>query len=119
MKGHSANPGGRTKGYKRFAKDILKETGQGQELLDYLLKVFRADKELGGVTLKDRHWAAEQLLNRGLGRPPQVVEIDNGLGDDVGPTSIPMDQMSDAELEAIEKAADVLERHAKKRVIDV
>jgi len=105
---------GRPKGYKGLARAIQKESDGGQELIDFLFDVLRAKNE-AGATLAARQWACEQLLNRGYGRAPQVVEVSTSLDSDAVATAIDVGAMSDEELEIWEKAADIAARHANKR----
>lgn len=112
--GVSGNPGGRPKGYKGLAKLIQKRSDGGEELIIFLFDVLRGEHELG-ATLGARQWACEQLLNRGYGKAPAIVEVHNSLDDDAVATVIDTRGMTDEELEIWEKAAEIAERHANKR----
>ena len=65
-KGVSGNPGGRPKG---LVRRIREETNDGEELVDYMLGVFR---DLAAPA-RDRTAAATWLADRGFGRPTQTV----------------------------------------------
>lgn len=78
-----------TKGDPRINRDgpkrglaalIREETGDGEELVRFALRVLRGDETItiGGEafppTLRDREWAADWLANRGFGKPPSAPE---------------------------------------------
>ena len=116
---HAHKPTGRPKGYKSLAMDIQRRTGNGEKLMDFLLDVFNAEASLDGVKMSERMWACEQLLNRGWGRFPSVVEV-HTLDSDAVPNEVDVDDMTNEELEALEEAGKILEKHSSKRkVIDV
>ena len=113
------NMGGRPKGYKGFAKEIMKRTNNGADLLDFIKSVLDGTCD-GGSTLAAKMWATEQLLNRGLGKAPQVIEINNNIDHDAAIHAIDYDKLREDELEVLEKAADIMGRHTSKRTpIDV
>jgi hypothetical protein len=72
VKGQSGNPGGRPKG---LVKKIREDTDDGEQIADFVLRVFRGEME--GVRLKDRIDAATGLADRGFGKPVQAMEIEN------------------------------------------
>jgi hypothetical protein len=89
-KGVSGNPGGRPKG---LVRRIREETGDGEELVDYMLRVFRAE----GESTKTRVEAASWLADRGFGRPQQTTLV--GAADEQAKPS-PYANMTAEELRA-------------------
>jgi Family of unknown function (DUF5681) len=67
--GVSGNPGGRPKG---LVRRIHEETGDGAELVDYMLSVFRDGHE----STKSRVQAATWLADRGFGKPTQTQAVE-------------------------------------------
>jgi Family of unknown function (DUF5681) len=67
--GVSGNPGGRPKG---LVRRIREETGDGAELVDYMLSVFRGGHE----STKTRVDAATWLADRGFGKPTQTQAVE-------------------------------------------
>lgn len=61
--GTSGNPGGRPKGLRGY---ILERTQQGEELVDFMIQVFRGDFS---ADLRMRAQAATWLTDRAFGRP--------------------------------------------------
>ena len=106
--------GGRRKGYKGLARDIQNMSGSGIELVEFMFAVLRGEVP-EGASLGAKQWACEQLLNRGYGKAPQVIEISQSLDSDATASVIDVAGMSDEELEVWEKAAEIASRHANKR----
>lgn len=84
--GVSGNPGGRTKASKaavELAKYVRDQTSGGVELVDFMLAVLRGEpsgpaEDAEPWDAKSRCWAAQQLLDRGFGKPQQHIEITTG-----------------------------------------
>jgi hypothetical protein len=89
-KGVSGNPGGRPKG---LVRRIREETKDGEELVDFMLGVFRAE----GESTKTRVEAASWLADRGFGRPQQTTLV--GAADEQA-TPSPYANMTAEELRA-------------------
>jgi hypothetical protein len=87
---HPRKPGGRPKG---LVRRIREESGDGEELVDYMLRVFRAE----GESTKTRVEAASWLADRGFGRPQQTTPV--GTADARASVS-PLSDLSDEELDA-------------------
>lgn len=68
-KGVSGNPDGRPKG---FVQAIREQTGNGQELVAFMLQVFRGRQPK--ARLRDRMDAATWLADRAFGKPVQQME---------------------------------------------
>jgi hypothetical protein len=93
-------------GARQVAELIQKESEGGAELVKYLFDTFR------GVNFADdslRKWACEQLLDRGFGRAPQVIDVNIEHSEaQQGPTPDQLAYATDDELEALEQAQAVL-----------
>ena len=61
LAGQSGNPGGRPVGFHNY---IQERTGDGSELTDFVLSVFRGEN---GASTKERMDAATWLADRGFG----------------------------------------------------
>jgi len=73
-KGQSGNPGGRPKGLASYVRE---KTLEGEELVDFYLKVFRGEKIDGKKPgLRYRMEAGSWLSDRGFGKAVQRQEID-------------------------------------------
>jgi hypothetical protein len=70
--GVSPNPTGRPKGTRNFANTIQVQTKDGEELVRFMLRVFRGNLAGTKVRLEDRMAAATWLADRGFGKPSQV-----------------------------------------------
>jgi hypothetical protein len=64
-KGASGNPGGRPKG---LVRKIREETRDGEEMVEYMLRVARDEDEATKVRVEAYTW----LADRGFGRPTQA-----------------------------------------------
>lgn len=123
-KGNKAALGrGRPKGFKGLAKKIQRETEGGDELLEFALAVFRGGGPEGsgfehlGKKFSERWDAFVWLSDRGYGKAPLVIEAHHE--GEVATAIVPdLSEFSDEELEAMDAAAAVVERHRKK-LIDV
>ena len=67
--GQSGNPGGRPKGFRNYINDV---TADGNDLVDFVISVFRGDH---GEDMRLRMDAATWLADRGFGKPI----VDTGL----------------------------------------
>ncbi len=61
--GQSGNPGGRPKGFRNYINDV---TADGNDLVDFVISVFRGDH---GEDMRPRMDAATWLADRGFGKP--------------------------------------------------
>jgi len=69
QKGQSGNPSGRRdRGLVAYIKE---QTGDGREIIDYVLSVLRDER----ASTRHRLQAAEWLSDRAFGRPRQEVEL--------------------------------------------
>ncbi len=74
--GKSANPLGRPTGYAGLARYIKSQTSDYREMADILLAIARDSEH------KDRLAAVAMLLDRGLGKPIQSIEMQAVLSRD-------------------------------------
>jgi len=106
-KGKSGNPAGRLKGYAAVARQILKETGNGSELVVHALTVFRDPKESAARRDEMHTW----LSDRGLGRPVAMLDLSAEINTGQAPGAVDLSGLSDAELALIERSlAGVLDQ---------
>lgn len=89
LPGYSLNPTGNPKGASGLAKMIRKRTGDGDELVTFAQRLLRGqpvqryDNE-GNPTdmlvpsMDDMKWAAQWLSDRGYGKAPMTIEINEG-----------------------------------------
>jgi hypothetical protein len=61
---------------KAFSELVLKQTRNGEELLEFVLKVFRDDQ----MPFRDRMIAMNWLADRAFGKAPQHVDVDVSVG---------------------------------------
>lgn len=104
-KGQSGNKGGRPKGFKGLAREIQERTGDGRDLVEFALKVFKGEPLVeGGPTPKlELRWQAlEWLSDRGFGKPVQSIDLNVSEG---GPTHMDLRQATPEELAVLEKFA--------------
>ena len=73
QEGQSGNPGGRPKG---FGSLIRAHTGEGEELVVFMLRVFRG--QVRGLKPRDRIHAASWLADRAFGKPSQPMSENVG-----------------------------------------
>jgi hypothetical protein len=92
VKGQSGNPGGRP---RSFAAVIRAHTRDGEELVRFMLKVFRG--ELADAKVKDRVDAATWLADRGFGKPTQGLEVTGREGEALLPVALVQAAVVDAE----------------------
>lgn len=84
--GNSANPGGRPKG---LAELVRRETKDGAELVRFMLRVLRGQKQ----PLRYRLEAAAWLADRGFGKALQQMELS---GPGAEPLTIRIEYSADA-----------------------
>lgn len=112
--GVSGNPAGTSRQQQNSARAIAmyirKETRDGAEIADFALAVLRAGgvnaasgpvmHGLTDVTMQDKRWAADFLMDRCFGRAPQTIEIQTD-GEPV--PAIVLTGVTDADLDAAER----------------
>jgi hypothetical protein len=110
------NPGGRPRGAAGLAAIIQRETQGGEELVQYVLRVFRS-RSSDEPTIKhfyseaDIQWAIGWLTDRGFGKAVQTLELATGTTDhEVNAIAATLVMMSDAELETYERELEIAER---------
>ena len=69
-KGHAGGPG-RPPGFRGVAKRIMKETRNGDELVEWALSVWRDET----LPMSERWRAHDWLSDRGLGKPITVAHV--------------------------------------------
>lgn len=93
--GKSGNPTGRPKGFKGVAAAIMRETGDGDELIRYALETFR--NTAGNKSHAERWEAMCWLADRGIGKPVAMVE----LAAQLTAGAAPEDDALDAQLDSL------------------
>jgi hypothetical protein len=92
MPGQSGNPGGRPKG---LVRRIREETRDGDELVEFMVRVFRDED----APRRDRIAAVEWLADRGWGKAALPIRQEVDV-----PTDSPFDQLTDEERDAVIQA---------------
>ena len=77
LPGRSGNAGGRPKRLSTLIGKIQRDTRDGEDLVDFMLRTFRSGP------MRYRMEAAHWLTERGFGRAPQVVEHTGDKGDPI------------------------------------
>lgn len=101
--GQSGNPTGRPRGFKAVAAEIMKETGDGAELVKFALDTWR---NVAGNRSHSERWEAFcWLADRGIGKPVAMVElaahIDVGAPSELDALDALLAPLTDAELEIL------------------
>ena len=86
-------------------------TNNGNEMLKFVLELFRNEHEDIVVTTGQRIWAMEWLADRYFGKAAQVVETITDAKPNVIDANF--DTMSDADLERLEEAGNIIEANKK------
>ena len=113
--GQSDNPSGRPKGTRDLVGYVLETTDGGKELVDELVSIPRGvmpnvavqeasrSRKDQQVRPTDQLKAIEMLLDRGLGRPPQQLDIAHSVSDR------PLEHLSDETLQLLVENARQLQ----------
>jgi hypothetical protein len=104
--GKSGNPKGRPAGFKGLAKKVRAATSDGDELVDFAMSVFRGEHE-ACISFAHRMEAWKWLADRGWGKAPVHVEIN--AQSDAALTGPDLSQLTDEQLDILDKAGRVLE----------
>jgi hypothetical protein len=115
-KGQSGNPTGKPKGAAAMAKYIREQTGNGQEVVEFFLNVFRDELHCGmtekeiKVIIEKRIEAGKWLIDRGFGTALQIIAEDDSRLNDAEAEEIAMlEKMTPEELEEYSKMIEALE----------
>ncbi len=71
LPGASPNPSGKPAGFRGLARKIKDETRNGDELVEFAVKVLRNET----AETRDRLAALQWLSDRGFGKPLQSIEL--------------------------------------------
>lgn len=119
LKGHPCpNPGGRPKVAAQLRKRISELTNDGEDIVQFMVEVFKGTHKTLGKTPTDRKWAAEWLSDRLYGKAPLVIEA---ITEEKSLVLEPdLSNCTEQELKAMEDAGAIIERlSARKEPIDV
>lgn len=94
LPGQSGNLLGRPRGFAGVAAEIMRQTRNGAELVEWALDVFRDEKRPHAERAAAHAW----LADRGLGRPVSVVDLEVRAGDGVRRD---FSHLSDAEIDEL------------------
>ncbi len=94
LPGQSGNLLGRPRGFAGVAAEIMRQTRNGAELVEWALDVFRDTKRPHAERAAAHAW----LADRGLGRPVSVVDLEVRAGDGVRRD---FSHLSDAEIDEV------------------
>lgn len=92
---------GRPKGWAAVAREILKQTNEGKEMVEFALRIWRDPMETPSRRDAMLHW----LADRGLGKAVNIVEMDMQIG--VAPSlidALDMSKLSDVQLQALKES---------------
>jgi hypothetical protein len=97
-----------------IARRIAETTRDGDELVEFALRVFRDPT----MPFEDRRWAMEWLADRGAGRAMAKLEVSGAVSHTVRPNLEDYTFEELEEMERIEKRAAERKRIAGAKVID-
>lgn len=98
-KGQSGNPAGRPKGFEARVREATKD---GQDCIDFAVRVMKGKGDYARVPWLCRLQALEWLGNRGYGRAPQSVQLSGPEGGPVKIEGMPdLSKLSDDELTSL------------------
>jgi hypothetical protein len=101
-------PSGRPKDTRNFAQTIQAQTNDGDELVRFMLRVFRGKLDGAKVRIEDRMTAATWLADRGFGKPSQVQQLQllsHGSG------LMSLNEINQSAAEFRRRIADLVARH--------
>ena len=108
----------RRRGAKELAKEISKQTDNGQEVVDFVLSVFRGTEPRLGTRPSDLKWAVEWLADRLWGKAPVQMEITAGQDTKIV-NMIDYSKLSVKELKILQEAEEALRGVLEGDVLDV